>query len=85
MRYLPWNEEVSSFKDRGDYLRKLCDSVGVVIRERTKGEKALGVMKGVGRLGLRSAVAGLKVTSRVVSNLADEPKPKRRRHRRHQK
>jgi Restriction endonuclease len=72
-----WHEDITRIKARSDYLKKLCDSVGVVIREPTKGEKAFSVLKGVGRLSLK----GLKVTGRIVSDLADEPKPKRRRHR----
>ncbi len=77
-----WHELVSRYKDRTDYQKKLCDSIGVVIRAPSQTEKTFGFLRSFGKVAAQTVKAGADFTVKAASQIEfDDERPHRRRRR----
>lgn len=66
-----WHVDIERF-DKMEYQKRLCDTIGVVVREPTKTEKTFKFLKAFGN-------ASYKTARVVAENLGEEERPRRRR------
>lgn len=66
-----WHVDIERF-DKIEYQKRLCDTIGVVVREPTKTEKTFKFLKAFGN-------ASYKTARVVAENLGEEERPRRRR------
>jgi hypothetical protein len=66
-----WHEDMERY-DQEQYRRRLCDAIGVIIREPTKTEKTFKFLKAFGN-------ATYKTAKVVAENIGEEERPRRRR------
>lgn len=66
-----WHDDIERY-DRLQYQKRLCDAMGVVIREPTKTEKTFKFLTAFGN-------ASYKTAKVVAENLGEEERPRRRR------
>lgn len=66
-----WHEDIERYA-QPEYQKRLCDALGIIIREPTDREKSMKVLKTLGRLAFKSAKVGAKVSMKILDNIADD-------------
>jgi hypothetical protein len=68
-----WHEDIERY-DKLDYQKRLCDAIGIVIRQPTNTEKTFKILRTFGK-------AAFKTAKTVAENLAEDERPQRRKKR----
>jgi hypothetical protein len=73
-----WHADIERY-DKLTYQKKLCDSLGLMIREPTNQEKTVKILKTLGRAAYKTA----KVSAQIAENLTQDEYPQRSRRRKY--
>ncbi|MGI0084734.1 MAG: hypothetical protein ACREBQ_06595, partial [Nitrososphaerales archaeon] len=70
-----WYERISRYKDKSQYQKALCDSLGIEIRPSTKAEKVFGFLRKASGIAFKTATE----TNRMLTNSYGKPRKQRRK------
>lgn len=73
-----WHEDMERF-DKEEYQKRLCDAIGVVIREPTSKEKTFKLLKTFGKAAYKTAKIGAEVSLKIADDITSDDTPQRRK------
>lgn len=74
-----WRESIMRSKEKAQFQKTLCDSLGIEIRPPTKSQKVFGFLRKAGDLTVKAGSLTVKVAKETDRILIDASEPKRRR------